>query len=212
MEVVTDLIKDVTIPKMIKIKQKFDKNSIPREHIRFTVLEGLRRNEIASQVKPGMRIAIACGSRGINSVDIMAKAMVDFVKECQATPFIVAAMGSHGGATAQGQRQILADYGIDEDTMGCDIESSMETVEIGKTDKGEVVMMDKAAAAADGIMLLNRIKPHTSYRGPYESGLMKMMAIGLGNQAGAAAIHGQSPSLMAELVPQYGMTILKKKI
>ena len=211
MEVVSDLIKDVTIPKMIKIKQKFDRNSIPSEQIRLTVLEGLRRNEIASQVKPGMRIAITCGSRGINSVAIMVKAMVDFVKECQATPFIVAAMGSHGGATAQGQRQILADYGITEEIMKCEIESSMETVEIGRTDKGEPVMMDKAAATADGILLFNRIKPHTSYRGPYESGLMKMMAIGLGKQAGAAAIHGQSPSLMAELIPQYGLTILKSK-
>ena len=119
-------------------------------------------------------------------------------------------MGSHGGATAEGQLQILKDYGVTEEAMGCPVKSCMDTVEIGVTEKRhQHVRIDKNAAEADGILLFNRIKPHTSFRGPYESGLMKMMAIGLGKQVGANALHSQSPAIMHELVEEYGRTILK---
>ena len=210
METITDLIKNVPIPKMVKIHERYDESHIPADKIAETVTEQLSRDVIASRIQPGMRIAITCGSRGINHYAVMARAMVDFVKSKGAEPFIVAAMGSHGGATAEGQRQILADYGITEESMGCPIVSCMDTVEIGLSGVRHLpVRIDKHAAAADGILLFNRIKPHTSFRGKYESGLMKMMAIGLGKQHGAENIHHQSPAVMHELVEEYGLTILK---
>lgn len=211
MKVVTDLICDTPLPQMAKVRQSFDRTCIPAERVRETVLAELGRDAIASQVKPGMTVAVTCGSRGIHHVAVMAKAIIDFLKEKGAKPFITAAMGSHGGATAEGQLQILTDYGITEAAMGCPVKSSMEVVEIARTPAGLPVMMDKNAAEADGVLLFNRIKPHTSFRGVYESGLMKMMAIGLGKQAGAEAIHGQSPAVMKDLVPLYGKAMLEHK-
>lgn len=210
MKVITDLIKNVPIPKMVRIREKFDDTHIPEEKIAETVHDELSREALGGQIKPGMKIAITCGSRGINHNAIMARAIVDFVKERGAEPYIVAAMGSHGGATAEGQRQILADYGITEENMGCPVKSSMEVVQIGLSEKrNQPVYVDKNASDADGIILFNRVKPHTSFRGRYESGLMKMMAIGLGKQVGAESIHHQSPAIMHELVEEYGRTILK---
>jgi hypothetical protein len=210
LKVITDLIKNVPIPKMVRIREKFDDTHIPEEKIAETVHDELSREAFGGQIKPGMKIAITCGSRGINHNAIMARAIVDFVKERGAEPYIVAAMGSHGGATAEGQRQILADYGITEENMGCPVKSSMEVVQIGLSEKrNQPVYVDKNASQADGIILFNRVKPHTSFRGRYESGLMKMMAIGLGKQVGAESIHHQSPAIMHELVEEYGRTILK---
>jgi hypothetical protein len=206
---VTDLIKDVPIPKMVRIREVYDDTHIPDGQIVPTLVRELSRDAIAEQIKPGMRIAITCGSRGIYHYADMAKAIVDFVRARGAEPFIVAAMGSHGGATSEGQRQILADYGITEQAMGCPVLCDMDTVVIGVSPvRHKQVRIDKNAAAADGILLFNRVKPHTSYRGRYESGLMKMMAIGLGKQHGADDIHGQSPAIMHELIEEYGRTIL----
>ena len=158
----------------------------------------------------GQKIAITCGSRGITHYAVMARAMVDFVKSKGAEPYIVASMGSHGGATAEGQLQILRDYGITEEAMGCPVKSSMETVEIGLSAvRRQPVRIDKYASEADGILLFNRVKPHTSFRGRYESGLMKMMAIGLGKQHGAENIHHQSPGIMHELVEEYGRAVME---
>lgn len=208
MKTVTDLIKDTPIPRMVRVCQNFDRTSIPDEQIPAVLLEELQK--LSESIKPGMKIAITCGSRGIHCYALMTKTIVDFVKGRGAEPFIIAAMGSHGGATAEGQRQILADYGITEAEMGCPVRCEMDTVEIGKSGiRGQSVRIDKNAAEADGILLFNRIKPHTSFRGKYESGLMKMMAIGLGKQHGAGDIHGQSPAIMHELVEEYGRTILE---
>ena len=210
METITDLIKDVPIPKMVKIREVYDSTHIPAEKIAETVHQELAREALGGQIKPGMKIAITCGSRGINHYAVMAKAIVDFVKEKGGEPYIVAAMGSHGGATAEGQTQILTDYGITEEAMGCPVKSSMETVMIGESQvRHQPVYIDKNASEADGIILFNRVKPHTSFRGRYESGLMKMMAIGLGKQKGAESIHHQSPGIMHELVEEYGKTILQ---
>ncbi len=210
MEVITDLIRNVPIPKMVKIRQNFDRTCIPEPELPALIRRELSREVLGGQIRPGMKIAITCGSRGIKHYAVMAKTIVDFVKEQGAEPFIVAAMGSHGGATAEGQLQILTDYGITEEAMGCPVKSCMDTVEIGLSDKRhQPVRIDKNAAEADGILLFNRIKPHTSFRGPYESGLMKMMAIGLGKQVGANALHSQSPAIMHELVEEYGRAIMK---
>lgn len=208
MKTVTKLIEQVPIPRVVRVRQKFDRSCIPDAEIPAVMRRELEK--LGGQIQPGMRIAITCGSRGIHCYRQMVKTMVEFVKERGAAPFLVAAMGSHGGATAKGQRQILADYGITEETMGCPVKCDMDTVEIGKSIlRGKSVRIDKNAAEADGILLLNRVKPHTSFRGRYESGLMKMMAIGLGKQHGARDIHGQSPAIMHELVEEYGKTILK---
>ncbi len=209
METITDLIKNVPVPKMVKIRQAFDNTHIPTEDIPEVVRRELDRPEIGGKILPGQKIAITCGSRGINHNAVMAKAIVDFVKSKGAEPYIVAAMGSHGGATAEGQTQILRDYGITEEAMGCPVKSSMETVQVGLSGvRKQPVFVDKNAAEADGIILFNRVKPHTSFRGRWESGLMKMMAIGLGKQKGAESIHHQSPAVMHELVEEYGKTIL----
>ena len=210
METITDLIKNQPIPKMVRIRQNFDRSHIPVEDIASTVQKELDREDLGGKIRPGMKIAVTCGSRGMTNNALMARAMVDFVKAKGAEPYIVAAMGSHGGATAEGQTQILRDYGIAEETMGCPVKSSMETVQAGLSGvRKQPVFVDKNASEADGILLFNRIKPHTSFRGPYESGLMKMMAIGLGKQKGAESIHHQSPAIMHELVEEYGRTILE---
>ena len=210
MKTVSDLLRDVPIPKMVRVRQRYDDAHVPEDLLYQTVQQELSRPALGGQIRPGMRVAITCGSRGIDHYAVLARAIVDFVRGQGAEPFIVAAMGSHGGATEAGQRQILSDFGITPETMGCQVLCQMDTVVIGTSEpRGKSVRIDKNAAGADGILLFNRIKPHTSYRGRYESGLMKMMAIGLGKQQGAEDIHGQSPAIMHELIEEYGRTILK---
>ncbi len=210
METITALIDQTPIPQMVKIRQKFDDTCIAKEDIPGVMIAQLERPDLGGKILPGQSIAITCGSRGIHNYALMVKTMVDYVKSKGAHPFIVPAMGSHGGATAQGQSQVLADYGITAETMGCPLKSAMETVVIGTSAiRKQPVSIEKNAAEADGILLLNRVKPHTSFRGRYESGLMKMMAIGLGKQKGANDIHGQSPGIMHELVEEYGRTIME---
>lgn len=205
METITNLIKDTPIPKMVKVRQNFDKTCIPESDIPGIITRELDRPEIGGKIQPGQKIAITCGSRGINHNAVMARAIVDFVKSKGAEPYIVAAMGSHGGATAEGQLQILKDYGVTEEAMGCPVKSSMETVQIGISGmRHQPVFMDKNASEADGIILFNRIKPHTSFRGPYESGLMKMMAIGMAKHKGAARIHMEGYENFARLIPEIG--------
>lgn len=208
MKTVTDLIKNVPLPPMYRVRERFDDTHIPDDALIPTLRRELDR--LSDRIRPGMRIALTCGSRGIYRYADLARTIVEFLRARGAEPFIVAAMGSHGGATGEGQRQILADYGITEETMGCPVLCEMDTVEIGRSPvRGRSVRIDKNAAGADGIVLFNRVKPHTSYRGRYESGLMKMMAIGLGKQHGADDIHGQSPAIMHELIEEYGRTILQ---
>ena len=156
-----------------------------------------------------MRIAITAGSRGVANVALTTKCIADFVKKQGATPFIVPSMGSHGGATAEGQREILEGYGITEEYVGCPIISSMEVKNIGLTEDGREVFIDKHAAEADGIIIGCRIKPHTAFRGPYESGIMKMMAIGLGKQYGAQVCHEAGFKNMAKNVPMFGKAIIQ---
>ncbi len=139
----------------------------------------------------------------------MTKTIVDLVREKRAEPFIVASMGSHGGATSEGQREILTGYGITEENMGCPVKCDMDTVLVGICDEfGTEVRIDKNAAQADAILLFNRIKIHTSFHGPYESGLMKMMGIGLGKQHGAEIIHAVDPALMHRVVEEHGKVVL----
>ena len=206
---VADLVSGTQVPRMFRVRQVFPRPRIDPRDIPGIIDGLLSQEKFASRVRPGMHIAITAGSRGVANVALTTKCIADFCKKQGAKPFVVPAMGSHGGATAEGQREILAGYGIVEEYVGCPIVSSMEVVKIGVNEEGVDVYIDRHAAEADGIILGCRIKPHTAFRGPYESGLMKMMAIGLGKQQGAEDIHGQSPAIMHELIEEYGRTILK---
>lgn len=206
--VISQLLKDTELPRFFKIKQLFPHPVIPREEIPDYMRKNLCRPEIADQIKPGMRIAITAGSRGLANYVLILRTIVDFCKERRAKPFIVPAMGSHGGAVAESQTAILNGYGITEESAGCPIISSMEVKKIGLTPDGRDVYIDKNAAEADGIIVYNRIKPHTCFRGPYQSGIMKMMAIGLAKQAGAEKCHEQGYGLLPQNIHMYGQAII----
>ncbi|WP_444310598.1 lactate racemase domain-containing protein [Megasphaera sp.] len=206
---VSKLVSDIQLPKMFRVRQHFPRPKIEVDKIPDIIASLLSEDKFSSQIKPGMRIAITAGSRGVANVALITKCIADFVKLKGASPFIVPAMGSHGGATAEGQREILAGYGIVEEYVGCPIVSSMEVKKIGQTEDGRDVFIDKNAAEADGIIISCRIKPHTAFRGPYESGIMKMMAIGLGKQHGAEVCHAEGFKNMAKNVPLFGQAILK---
>ncbi len=206
---VADMVKDTPVPRMFKVRQTFPRPRIHAEEIPGIIKELLSEEKFSSRVRPGMRIAITAGSRGIANVALTTKCIADFVKSRGAFPFIVPAMGSHGGATAEGQKAILEGYGITEEYVGCPILSSMKVKKIGVHEEGGDVYIDKNAADADGIILGCRIKPHTAFRGPYESGMMKMMAIGLGKQYGAEVCHEAGFKNMAKNVPLFGKCIIK---
>jgi hypothetical protein len=174
------------------------------------VRTALSREDTLSRIKPGMRIAVTVGSREINHIDIITKTIVDELKRVGAQPFLFPAMGSHGGATAEGQRDILTGYGITEETMGVPIVSSMDTVEVGKTPGGLPVHADKAASEADAIIPVGRIKPHPEFRSDFESGIMKMMAIGVGKQHGASMCHQLGMNRMPENILSFGRVLLEK--
>jgi hypothetical protein len=160
-------------------------------------LEGAR---FGSKLKPGARVAIGVGSRGIKNISVIVKATVDYWKDQGARPFIFPAMGSHGAATAEGQADVLAHYGIDESTMGCPVTSQLEVVSLGCTADGIEAFMDRAAYESGGVMLVGRVKWHTDFAGKIESGLFKMMAIGLGKFAGAQRYHTYAYKLGLEKV------------
>lgn len=206
---VAGMVSDTKVPRMFRVKQHFDRPRIEKEEIPGVIRELLSDKKFSSRVQPGMRIAITAGSRGIANVALTTKCLVEFVKSCGGIPFVVPAMGSHGGATAEGQAEILHGYGITEEYIGCPILSSMEVKKIGKNEEGGDVFIDRYAAEADGIILGCRVKPHTAFRGPYESGMMKMMAIGLGKQYGAEVCHEAGFKNMAKNVPLFGRAILK---
>ena len=207
---VSNLLKDIAIPKMFHAKQTFPREVITPEQILAVVNQQMGQEQFASLIKPGMNIAITAGSRGIRNVDIITKAVVDFVKSRGANPFIVPAMGSHGGATAEGQLEVLASYNITPETMGCPIKSSMEVVELGVSERGKTVYLDKNAYEADGIIISCRLKPHNAFRGPYESGPCKMMTVGLGKQAGASLVHSDGMDVIAKNIPTMAKVVLEK--
>ena len=198
---VSRLLRDVPIPAMFHAAQKFNDAHIEREDIEKTIFEEIRRKGMDQRIQPGMRIAVTAGSRGIRNVDEITRSVVAFVKSRGAEPFIVPAMGSHGGATAEGQKELLAGYGITEERMGCEIRSSMETVCLGKSELGKPVYMDRNAYESDGVILSCRLKPHNAFRGPVESGPCKMMTVGLGKQKGAEQVHSDGMDIIAKNIP-----------
>ena len=207
---VSNLLQGVEIPRMFLARQSFPEAAILPQDLPQVIFAELSKPEIAGQIKPGLRIAITAGSRGIANVAIITKAIVDFVKTRQAEPFIVPAMGSHGGATAEGQLEVLAGYGITPDRMGCPIHSCMDAVLLGESERGKPVFLDQLAFESDGIIVSCRIKPHNAFRGRYESGICKMLAVGLGKQAGAESVHADGMGQMAENLLANAKVILAK--
>jgi hypothetical protein len=195
----------MALPRVVRVQQVFDKTKLDDAYA--AVSAGLRGLGLDRKIAPGARIAITAGSRGIHNLVRMTRATVDTVKAMDGRPFVVPAMGSHGGATDEGQRSLLAELGISETTMGCPVVSSMEVEEIGRTPAGVPVFLDKNALRADGIIAINRVKLHTVFRGPVESGLCKILAVGLGKHKGAQQIHKIG---VAEIVVESARVILAK--
>ncbi len=174
-------------PAMIRIRQNFNTGSI--QDIPEAVRSEIARIKPREIIAPGNSVALTVGSRGIANLAVVLAELVSELKKIGAKPFIVPAMGSHGGATGEGQKKIIEHYNITEDTLDAPIKSSMEVVEIGSTPDGVPVLLDQNASRADHIIVVNRVKPHTDFKGEIESGLMKMMAIGLGKQKAADHYH-----------------------
>lgn len=174
-------------PRIFRVRQKFERPLVA--DVAATVRAELARLGVASRVQPGQTVAITAGSRGITNIAAILKATVDFFRAAGTQPFIVAAMGSHGGGTTEGQRAILANYGITESSCGCPVRTSMETVVLDRTAEGIPVHFGRDALAADHVVVVGRVKPHTELFGDHQSGLMKMLLIGLGKHEGAKIYH-----------------------
>ncbi len=185
-------------PRLYLVRQNFPDRRVA--DIPGTVTRELSTAGIGAALKPGSKVAIGVGSRGITNIATIARAVVDYWKSKGMQPFIFPAMGSHGAATAEGQADVLAHYGIHEATMGCPVISSLEVVSLGKTADGIEAFMDQNAFNSDGVMLIGRVKWHTDFAGQIESGLFKMMAIGLGKFAGAQRYHTYAYKMGLETV------------
>ena len=206
MSQINEILDNIKLPQIMKVSQTFDNTKL--DDVEGDLNQKLIDKNIKDKIKPGMKIAITGGSRGISFYKELMKTIVSFVKKCGATPFIVPSMGSHGGGTSEGQENMLKKLGITKESVVCEIISSMDVVEVGRTSKDLPVYIDKNAANADGIILLNRVKLHTSFRGKYESGLIKMMAIGLAKRKGADMTHFLRYENMAENLVEVGKIAL----
>jgi hypothetical protein len=196
------------LPRMVRMRQELSSTRIA--DVPAAVRAALVASGAPGRIRPGNRVAITAGSRGIADIPVVIRAAVDWLREIGAEPFIVPAMGSHGGATVEGQRAVLAEYGITEREAGASILATMETVVVGHLPDGTPVFLDRNAHEADGIVVVGRVKAHTAFRGPIESGLCKMTAIGLGKQRGAETIHARG--LGETIAPAAAVTLATGKI
>src|ERR687893_229081 len=194
-------------PKVVKVRQDFPRPRV--EDVEEALREQCEREEIRSRIEPGMQVAITAGSRGISGIDNILASLVRILKDAGAEPFIVPAMGSHGGATAEGQVEILSSLGVTEESVGAPIKSSMEVVELGQTESGVPVFMDRIASEADGVIVVGRIKQHTDFRSDVESGLLKMSAIGLGKHAQALALHAHGVEGIRDYMVEAGKKVFE---
>lgn len=208
---IEDLLVDIPLPMLYRVRQRWD--SQPVADIDGTVRAQLDAVGLRPHITPGMRVAVTAGSRGIRNIVPIMRTSIAWLRAAGAQPFLVPAMGSHGGATAAGQVRLLADLGITEESIGCPIQSTMEVVELGTLADGTPVFMDRYAAEADGVLVINRIKPHTSFKAEIESGLAKMCAVGLGKQRGAEMVHRRGVyGLRALLVPMARMVVERGRV
>lgn len=206
-----DLTVDLPLPPLYRVRQRWRTQLLG--DIRGAVRAQLESLDLRTRIAPGMRIAVTAGSRGIRDIVPITRAAVDWLREVGADPFIVPAMGSHGGATAEGQVRLLASLGVTEESIGCPIRSSMEVVQIGALADGTPVYMDRLAFESDGVLVINRIKAHTSFHGAIESGLAKMCVVGLGKRQGAEIIHRTAVyGLKYQLAPMARVMVATGKI
>jgi len=190
---------------MMRVRQTFDDTTL--DNVSEEINTQLTNLAMQTAVKPGQTVAVACSSRGIDNYATIVKAVISYLKQLKLAPFIIPAMGSHGAATATGQKRVLAHLGIVAEDVGAPIRSSLEVVRLGETEDRLPVYLDKLASQADHIVLINRIKKHTEFEHEFESGLLKMMAIGLGKQEGAAAYH---EAMLTFGYPRIILTVARK--
>ena len=196
-------------PEMALVEHQFDPQHI--EDVPAAVCKEMAFLNLGDKVKPGETVAVTAGSRGVASIDMVIKTIVEELKKLDAAPFVFPAMGSHGGGTAEGQIKVLANLGITEETMGCPIKSDMEPAFLGEAALGFPINVDKNAMSADHIVVVNRVKSHTKFEGPIESGLMKMMAIGMGKLKGAEYYHKAAVQLtFQKIVETVGLEVMKR--
>ena len=198
----------MAIPPLAQVTQRVPQTTLadPAATVRRLILE----SRLRERVQPGARVALGVGSRGITTIPTLARAAVDALKELGLRPFIVAAMGSHGGATAAGQRELLAGYGITPEAMGVEVRTDMDTVVVGTSPVGLPIYFDKNAFEADAVVLLNRVKPHTDFHASIESGVLKMLVIGLGKRDGASQIHKLGLRGLKEVLPAVAKILVEK--
>lgn len=198
------ILANTRLPKFALVRQIFPDDEI--KDVPAYLEEKLADPELRARIKPGMRVVLTGSSREIANMPVILRTLARFVRSLGAHPYIIPAMGSHGGATDEGQRELLESYGITEEACECPIFSSMETVAVGHVGDDEV-RMDKFAHESDAIILVGRIKAHTAFRGRYESGMIKMMAIGLGKREGADSLHKRGFSEMGERLPKFAKVV-----
>ncbi|MDR3073443.1 MAG: nickel-dependent lactate racemase [Deltaproteobacteria bacterium] len=209
MSIIADLLSDTAIPEFFPVRQTFPEDAL--DDLPAAVAAALSASGIQDLAPSGGEVAIGVGSRGIAGLPALVRSTVRWFAEKGCRPFIVPAMGSHGGATGPGQAAMLAELGVTEQSAGCEIRASMDVVQIGTLDNGLPVYMDALAWNADGVFVINRVKPHTSFSGPNESGIVKMLTIGLGKQKGADAAHRLGNLHFATIMPAMTRMIIEKK-
>jgi hypothetical protein len=200
---------ELKIPEMHRVRQRFSDEKLT--DIAGSLKREFESEAVSGKIQPGSRIAMLVGSRGIAGLPETVRATAMLLKECGAEPFIVPAMGSHGGGDAGAQRRIIENYGISEANIGVPIISSMETIVVGETKGGIPVHIDAAAAKADGIVPIARIKPHTDFSGTIESGICKMLAIGLGKHSGCSRLHREGFAEFPNLIPDAASVVMSKR-
>jgi hypothetical protein len=198
----------VTLPSLTLLRQTAPQPVV--ENVAAEVRRGWLGSRFAGRVRRGDRVAVGVGSRGIANLQVMVRATLDVVSSLGGKPFVVAAMGSHGGATPEGQRTLLAEYGVSEQALGVPVKTDMDAERIGSNSWGEPVWWDRNALAADHVITLSRVKPHTDFRGKIESGIGKMLVIGLGKRDGAAQHHRWGVRGLRDMLPETLKVILEK--
>jgi len=191
-----------------RVSQVFENKKI--DNISEKTIQELKRIKFNEKIKPGMQIGITVGSRGIDNLDLIIKTVIQEVKKYGGSPIIIAAMGSHGGATVEGQLSILASYGITKEKMGVPVKATTEVIKLGELKNGLPVYLNKIANSSDGLIIVNRIKVYTSFKSDIESGLCKMLAVGLGNHQGATLAHSLGVKGLSDYMVQFAEVILKK--
>ena len=196
-----------TLPLIARVRQVFDPPRVA--NVPEAVADAIRSSRIRERIRPGGSVAVTVGSRGIAGIDLLARSAVSTLRSLGFAPFVVAAMGSHGGATPEGQRELLAGYGVTTESMGVPVRTEMDVEVVGTSPIGLPIYFDKNALGADGIVLLNRVKPHTDFHAAHESGILKMLVIGLGKRLGAEQIHRLGLRGMKEVLPAVGKHLVE---